>query len=132
MLARKPWALNSLHQPPSNIPILVPRTIHSNIAPRLLHDDTKDDALFDADLGSVDYGVEDAANILAAVAGLEHGGFVDVEEGVEVLPGGFGGEIRGGAGVRLERHGFYVRCLSAALEKLQWTLNDDGLGSEWV
>lgn len=104
MLAWKSRALLGLHQPPSIMMILILRCTDTDVPTALLHDDAQDNALLDADFGSIVDGVEDAADVLAAVACLLHRGFVNVEEGNEILPGVFAGEGGGGAGVGLKRH----------------------------
>jgi hypothetical protein len=49
------------------------------IAGALLHDDAENDALFNADFGGLEDGVPDTADVLAAIASLEHLGLVEVE-----------------------------------------------------
>ena len=106
MLTWETRALLSLHQPSSRFAILILRAVDTDVATALLHDDAEDYALLDADvLRSIVDSIKDAANIFAAITGLQHCGLVDVEEGVEVLPGGIGREGRSWAGERLKSHG---------------------------
>lgn len=104
MLAWKSRALLGLHQPPSIIVILILRCTDTNVPTALLHDDAQDNALLDANFGSIVDGIENAADVLAAIACSLHRGLIDVEEGNEILPGVFAREGGGGAGVVLERH----------------------------
>ena len=105
VLAWKPRALFSLHQSSSRFAVVILRAVDTDIATALLHDDTKDYALLDADvLRSIVDSIKDAANIFAAVAGLQHCGLVDVEKRVEVLPGRLRREGRGWAGEGLKSH----------------------------
>ena len=97
-------AFLGLHQSARGLSVGIVGSADADIATALLHDDAEDDALLDAELGGVDDGVVDAADVFVAVARLQHRGFVDVEEGGEVFPAGFGGEGGGGAGVIVERH----------------------------
>lgn len=105
MLAWKPRALFSLHQSSSRFAIVILRAVDTDIATALLHDDAEDYAFLDADvLRSIVDSIKYAANIFAAVAGLQHCRFVNVEERVEVLPGRLGWEGRGWAGEGLKSH----------------------------
>ena len=99
MLSRERRTLLSLHQPSSGITILVIRRPNTNVAGAFLHDDAKDHALFNTDFGGLEDGVPDAADVLTAIAGLEHFGLVEVEDGFKVFPGFFAGEGRGWTGV---------------------------------
>lgn len=59
--------------------VLVIGSADANVASGLSHDDTKNDALFNAYFGRLKYGVVNAADILSAVTCLEHLGLVDFE-----------------------------------------------------
>ena len=105
VLAWETWALLSLHQSSSRFAISILRAVDTDVATALLHDDAEDYALLNADvLRSIVDSIKDAANIFAAVAGLQHCGLVDVEEGVEVLPRRLGRESRSWAREKLESH----------------------------
>lgn len=91
MLPGIPRTARSLHQPGSHHFIHVPRGSDTDVAAGLLHDDAEDDALVDADLGALEDGVPDRADILAGVASLEHFGLVEVEDFFKRLPLAHGG-----------------------------------------
>ena len=99
MLSWERRALLSLHQSSGRVSVLVVRSSDTNVASAFLHDDAKDHALFDTDFGGREDRVPDAANVLIAVAGLEHLGLVEVEDGFEVFPRLFARERGGRTGV---------------------------------
>ena len=95
--------------------IIVRGGSNTDIAPTFLHDDAQDYAFLDADLSGFLDGVVDMLDVFAAVACLEHGWLVDVEEGVEVFPSVFTGKGAGGARVVVEAHSFYGRKYAEGL-----------------
>lgn len=70
-----------------------------NIAGAFLHDDGEDHTLLDANLGALEHGVPDAADVFAGVASGEHLRLVEVEDLLERFPLRLWREIRGGPGV---------------------------------
>lgn len=105
MLSRKPRAPITLHQPGRTMPIGVDCGTDADVAGRLLHDGAEDDALVDSlGLGTFFYGIPDAANVFARVAGLRHLVLVRVEDGLEGLPLVLARELVGWAGEVLETH----------------------------
>ena len=86
MLARKGWAFFGLHETACWIAFVVIGSANSDIASGLLHNDAKDDTLFDTNLGGFEDGVVNAAHILATIACLEHLWLVDVEKRDKVFP----------------------------------------------
>ena len=108
MLSGERRALFSLHEPTGRVTVRVRGRAHAYVTRAFLHDDAEDHALFHAEFGGVEDGVVDTTDILAAVARLEHLGFVSVEDGVEVFPGLFAGEGGGWARVVGEAHCVYL------------------------
>ena len=86
MSTRESWAFFRLHQAACWIVVLIPGSTDTDVASAFLHDDAENDTLLHTDLGGVVNGVEDTADVLAAVASLEHSRLVDVEESDEVFP----------------------------------------------
>ena len=104
MLARKSRATITLHETSSAMTICVDRGADAHIARAFLHDDAEDYALLDAELGALEHGVPNAADVLNRVTGLEHLGLVQVEDLLERLPLFRARKAGGGAGVPLKRH----------------------------
>jgi hypothetical protein len=69
-----------------------------------LHNDAENDALFNTNLGGLEDGIPDAANVLPAVASLEHLRLVEVEERLKVFPSLLTRKVGGGAGIIFETH----------------------------
>ena len=109
MLSWKRRTFFSLHKPAGRVSVRVRGRAYAHVTGALLHDDAEDDAFFHAEFGGLEDGVVDATDVLAAVARLEHLGFVGVEDGVEVFPGLFAREGGGWAGVVGEAHYVYLR-----------------------
>ena len=97
MLPRKRRTLLRLHQPTRRVPIHIIRGSDPNITRALLHNNAEDDAFLDTQLGGLDDGVVDTADIFTAVACFQHFGLVEVEDGVKVFPGLLAGEGGGRA-----------------------------------
>lgn len=118
----KPRTPLALHQPRVRLAVGILRGLDADVARALLHDDAEDDALVHAlALRTLDHGVPDAADVGGRVAGLRHGVFIGVEDVLEGLPGGFGGEGGGWAGVVRETH-FEGWGLSGGGRWVRWLL----------
>lgn len=104
VLAGEAGAAVALHQAGSGVAVVVVGGLDTDVAGALLHDDGEDDALLDTELGTLDDGVPDAADVLAGVTSLLHGGLVGVEDILERLPLVHGREAGGRAGVVSETH----------------------------
>jgi len=72
MLAGKSGALLSLHEVASVMAVLVIGSENAGGASRLLYDDAGDDVFFNVNLGNLEDGIVDAADVLAVITHLEH------------------------------------------------------------
>lgn len=111
MLARESRRFFRLHEAARRLCIGIRRRAHTHVPRALLHDNTENNALLNANLlRSRDDGIPDAADVFAGVASLQHLGLVDVEDLLERLPGVHGWELGGRTGVGCEAHNGWLRA----------------------